>query len=820
MNQKVEDITLDNLESTRWFSVRAINICRHNNLNGLGDIITFYRRNGSFKNLERCGYKTQKELTKICEHYSNHALDTIIENIQEVETLKRLINESNAVDLKTINQHIEYLTSRLSVRAFNGLRSLFNGMPQTREQITKMCSSSFNFNSIRNIGEKSVTELNSLREALLDFIKKFKFQENELLTKKSISQLIIMDLNETFADIANEFSPFKKAALNQHTEYLISNLGVRAKNGITEFFGNAFSPKEVIEKIYSYSFDFDDIKNIGSKTVLELNTFKQDISSFIKTLQFIENDQLSREYAKLIVKTSFTNLPINFNEQFDNIFDTSGKINLFKLILLLIENGQLFKRNEKELFYLLYTETKAQSFDQIAKALDLTKERLRQIKVILEDEIQDYFRFILSFNSQDLIDYNITSEKYFKVIDNFFIQKINASEDVKFNVRFYSIIFGLLLGKSHSVLGDNETISGKGNYSNVIHYKNCYIIDNVIFHSFDFEKFTTDVSAKLTERITETYALHFEGYLLQFIKQDGKQYFLSIRETCEAVLYNEFDLVVNSEGYVVFERKVKKLMLDYALEILEELGEMTKIETITKAIIEKYPGLAINEQSIRSTLHREKELFIYIGRTSTYGLAKWESEREDLKGGTIRNLTEEFLQKHAEPKHITDILVYVLKFRPNTYERSVLDNLKADKSGKFIFFGKGLVGLKSVAYASIFFGMKRVIKDWGENYQLLKEFRQKYPNRWPSVLSQKKSERSLYAFLYKNRAAYYNQTLIAGRLALLIEIGFLLYLDSSKESNWFSEFDKLKSFVQKKIRGCQVQILLIKMKEVYIDFYT
>jgi hypothetical protein len=680
-------------------------------------MISFYKINGSFKNLDNCGDKTQKELSEICKRFSNHSLDIIIEKIKELEEVKKLISEFSTDDLKAINQHIEYLISKLTVRGRNGLLSVVNGVPQTHEVIAKIYSSSFSFHTIRNIGDKTVTELENFKEQLLIFIKRFQLRENETSELGDTRPTIITDLDESLTETVNEFNPFKKAALNRHIEYLISNLGVRARNGITQFFDDTFTAKEIIEKIYSYSFDFRYIKNIGSKTVFELNDFKDDISSFIKTLQFIKDDQLSREYAKIIVKTTFSNLPANFNEQIENIFDTTGKIKLFKLLLLLIESGHLFKQKEKELFYFIYTETCTKSLEQIARELDLGKERLRQIKVTFEDEIQDYFRFILSFNSEDVIDYNITTENHFKVIDNFFIQKINASENVKFNVRFYTIIFGLFLEKSHSILGDGETISGKRKYSSSNRYRNCYIIDNLIFNSFDFERFTDDVGVKLSERITETYALYFEGYLFQFIKHEGNQYLLGIKETCEAILYNEFDLVVNNEGYIVFEKNIKKLMQDYTLEILEELGEMTKIETITKAINAKYPELEINEQSVRSTLSRERELFIYIGRTSTYGLKKWETENKTLKGGTIRDLTEEYLKKYTEPKHITDISVYILKFRPHTYERSVLDNLKADRSGKFLFLGKGLVGLKALNYSLDFYSLKRIIKDWNEKYR-------------------------------------------------------------------------------------------------------
>jgi hypothetical protein len=720
MPYKVEDISLDDLEKTDWISVRAINICKNNRLTGLNDIISFYRKHGSFKNLESCGDKTEKELSEICKKFSNHSLDAIIEEIKERDEVKKLVRQFTIDEIEATNKHIEYLTFRLSVRARNGLQSLFNGTPQAIELIDKIYSSTFSFRTIRNIGDKTVTELDNFTESLLLFLKKFQLQDGTTNTVENIRPTIITDLDESFAKIINDFNPFKKAALNRHIEYLISNLKIRARNGITQFFGETFTAKEIIETIYSYSFDFQDIKNIGSKTVSELNDFKADISSFIETLRFIEDDHLSREYAKLIVKTTFSNLPINFNEQFENVFDNTGKIKLFKLIYFLIENGHILKQKEKQLFYFLYTESYTKSLEQIATELDIGKERIRQLRIIFEDEVQDYFRFILSFNSQDLVTYSISTDTRFKIIDKDFTQKINTAEDVKFNVLFYSIIFGLFLENSHSVLGDDETISGKGNYSNTIRYKNCYLIEKILFSSFNFETFTNDVNANLSNRITQTYALHFEGYLLQFMAPEGKQYLSSIKETCEAILYNEFDLVVNSEGYIVFERNIRKTLPEYTFEILEELGEMTKVDDIVKAINNKYPELNTNEQSIRATLQREKDLYIYIGRTSTYGLKKWELENKTLKGGTIRDIAEEYLEKHDTPQHTYDILNYVKQYR-NTSGTSFFRNIQAEDKNRFVFFEGGYIGLKSKNYAPSDTVFKRVA---GTNFrtEVLKKF--------------------------------------------------------------------------------------------------
>ena len=40
---------------------------------------------------------------------------------------------------------------------------------------------------------------------------------------------------------------------------------------------------------------------------------------------------------------------------------------------------------------------------------------------------------------------------------------------------------------------------------------------------------------------------------------------------------------------------------------------------------------------------QRKRGFISFGRTSTYGLKEWEEKEKDIRGGTIRDITEEFL---------------------------------------------------------------------------------------------------------------------------------------------------------------------------------
>ncbi len=203
---------------------------------------------------------------------------------------------------------------------------------------------------------------------------------------------------------------------------------------------------------------------------------------------------------------------------------------------------------------------------------------------------------------------------------------------------------------------------------------------------------------KIKERYCEPISLNFKVYLSEYIQNSGLMFFYDIYLTCEKIIFYEFDLIVNSHGKLIFEQNTKKRIHYYAIEILEENKTVMHLKDICAAINLKYPELKITEQTLRSSIQREKENFIYFGRSSTYGLRIWENGTENIKGGTIRKLVEEFLNKENFPKHISEIMDYVNLYRPKTNEKNIITNIKADTMGKFCFYDGEFVGLHEKKY--------------------------------------------------------------------------------------------------------------------------
>ena len=123
---------------------------------------------------------------------------------------------------------------------------------------------------------------------------------------------------------------------------------------------------------------------------------------------------------------------------------------------------------------------------------------------------------------------------------------------------------------------------------------------------------------------------------------------------------------------------------------MNEKKEPLTVYEIFNIINANYPNVTSSAEAIRSSCHRDANL-IHFGRSSTYGFIVWENEY-NIKGGTIRDIAEEFLLKHNTPKHIDEITEYVNRYR-DTNAKNIYSNLKMETTNRFVFSG-ALIGLK------------------------------------------------------------------------------------------------------------------------------
>ena len=181
---------------------------------------------------------------------------------------------------------------------------------------------------------------------------------------------------------------------------------------------------------------------------------------------------------------------------------------------------------------------------------------------------------------------------------------------------------------------------------------------------------------------------------------------------------------------------------------------------------------------MRGSCQRDPNL-IYFGRSSTYGLKKWE-DADIVKGGTMHDISEEYLEQFDAPKHIDEILKYVSNYREDITSKNLLYNLKSAENRRFLFFKDSHIGLVSKSYGNEF---SHLVKDnierktWEENFSLLENFINEF-ERLP-YSTQNEEEARLYRFIYRYTKKASKANLDEQKINLLLNL-ITPYLNSNK----------------------------------------
>lgn len=541
------------------------------------------------------------------------------------------------------------------------------------------------FQHLKNCGRKSETELMSVCE---------------VYGNHSNSDNIVIMSNDVLLKIVS-FEPKKIGILNTYFYFLFSKIEVRSQNGLRKLSDNLNS-QEIIEKIFAFGFKFIDLQNIGAGTIKELDKFKSSLFDFIEFLHTADANALNAKYLMLLVSTTFDKLPNNFEEILNAEIIENNKIKVFRLIAYLIKSENIFTESDSKIFSSLFTSGEIDS--NLNLILDIGQERIRQLTNKLRENIKTHFSFIANFAIDDVVNYGINDQNIVNVIDGTLCNTINIKEYANFNKSFYGLLFEVLNCRTHKLFGYTNFLSGDSRKINKVKYRNVYLIDVEIFDVFDFDAFFRNVYSKTTQKITKTYAVNFNEYLMAFSSSGNIENFEMVATVCEQILSLEFKLSITTDNKLEFIQNAESPTKDLIFDILEFASEPLTIEQIQIGLEENgYTG-KLYADFIRSVINRNKEEFIYFGfsnnRSGTYGLSKWQLEKDNIKGGSIRELVIEYLLAESQPKHVTEILEYILFYRPDTNESSLRSNIKADESKRFVFYKGNFVGLKNKKYAS------------------------------------------------------------------------------------------------------------------------
>jgi len=569
-----------------------------------------------------------------------------------------------------------YKKREISVRSYHVCK--YNDLHSILD-LKKYYHKNKSFEKLHNCGRKSNKEL-------IDICNEYqgKYIENEEVEAINEDPLesVVINLTRVQREVINSFI------------YVNTNsLSIRSSNAISLHLKNNLKVKSFAEKIlFSESFDVQNINNVGAKCVPELEVYISIIKDFIfEVSQTKDEKYLIALKNKFLIQRTF-DIPLVPSE----ILESES---IFQLTDFLLNQNAFFDKAQTDIVkkaLKLFKNQKELTLDEIADQVDFSRERVRQIRKLCLDELFKKLLFISNFNDDLFQKYSIDVESMYIEIDTNILEKINISNNTQFSKEFITYILSAFLKDSFEIVGNYEDVLQPKHFNsrNRHNWNNFYLVKKELVSKIDFTSLTNDISKRISDRIEESYSFNLKSYLSKFLTSNNIDILDLLFPICEKIINKEFEIYLDLDENITFERNTQKQVPEYIIEALGHLSKPSKLDEIYKWISANYPEATKSKEALRGSCQRSNKI-IYFGRSSTFGLKKWENIRDNIKGGTIKNIISEMLENSEIPLHITEILEEVHKYRTKTNERNIITNLKLDPNNSFIIFNQKFIGLSN-----------------------------------------------------------------------------------------------------------------------------
>lgn len=492
-------------------------------------------------------------------------------------------------------------------------------------------------------------------------------------------------------------------------EVLKESVSVRAKNVLTQLENdihyelNTNAKINFIKTFFIEDYNFKKIRKIGFKTNQELNGLKEKLlSSYLELSEIKQKSERSDDYiprSEDEIKLSgikykvfkFFSFSISRNE-IEKLFK-QNKYCFDKLLTVYLLNLKLNNLTRK-VFELYYFDEGFSDLSLIAKKINCSKERIRQIVFNLKSKVlPKTVTFILNNFNEIPSDLPTHSEKdilQLEEFSSFTIDSINYSPNQLFSCSIYSI----LLEKEFKHI--NEVISSSSNDINsFVKCEECFFISKQFIESTHFEKFILWIDMEI---------YHFESIEFNYTMSVLIERFFKENEIdVSKKILNELNLIIEKvkrTDWSDIKFKVSKnkkrinddLIIGTAFDFIKTSNSSRKTAQILENLHSNF--LDVPKYKLLKLLNGNKSRFKQLGN-GIWALR----DSEDSKNieGTLVDIVYTKLNSSVTPLHISELLDYINEFHKIS-ENSLRTNLRAKQKGVFEFFNCSYVGLKSKKY--------------------------------------------------------------------------------------------------------------------------
>lgn len=603
------------------------------------------------------------------------------------EILNYLIHEFESKFNITIQEGYYSHGSRLSTRSINiiGRMGGIEAMISHYKQYGK-------FSNIQNAGASTDIELCLFSEFLIrnffnsDFTVKEKPEEYKPTADRAVDDETCMTLNERYQ--------FQKAFLSVRAKNVMDNLEINYQYSLSDECKIMF-----IRKVFVEEFNFMTLRNIGEKTLKELNQLAHELNALMNNLPASDTELLRKRLEYKI--RGFLGTALNdFNVE-DLIVEEGYSI--LKLIPISILNIKTTNA-QKEILIQLFFNNEV-DFKEISEKVNCSTERVRQVLISfkktklpqLVSAIQSEFEGLPSdFPAEDFdIDF-IACEK---------LPSVRYESKIYYpNSRLSQYVYAAVLEDKY--LDFQELIWGETKER-----KSFVSIEEIIFASKEFAE-QANIPAFIDwidEQIYQFEIAEFEYDLKVLVGRFFSENNIIISHENLKNLTSIIQKIKKTDWSDIYNKIVKSRKKRKKGEIVRAIQEYIESSTEplkTGSILEHLNSLEmeIDKEDLLVLLNKNKFLFKPIG-TGQWSI-KNSNNPDDIQG-SLRDIVVKRLLESNDPIHISELVSFISQYRVVSL-RSLLTNLKAVEYDLFRFLNCGFIGLFEKEYDDKWYKMPKV----------------------------------------------------------------------------------------------------------------
>lgn len=694
-------------------SVRTRNIIRYY-LPSFEDILPWIEGEKKDFNFRNCGKKSQLELNKFVESFSN-----LYFSYKESPFVKKREKEANAKLVETISFFLQNETEKennYNIEAINNLHIVYPKSILLAEDIVNQTEQVF----VRLCGH-------NMKYALDSFDLLMQMCSNIALSIKNIeehktSYALLIDTIAVFArqreknimklEYYKYITPDKELLLNQEFNKLLSRQSIKCQNIITN---NKIGYWEFLS-FRGNEQKFRNFRNVGKKCEKELKNLLDVFEQNYKLI--LKNDSKTARLQKC--KNYFPFLEEEDIIFIDYFFLSNNHYPMFYVLhryfqTTTFKNAMIFASYSGLVDGALY------DLDKIADKYDITRERVRQIvaKKSFDDNI---FKMIM--DTEWWKSYNLKIEGVITQETSDF-DKIRTEERLEVSFFTYCCLLTLIfdayiLNITESKKNISQTDIGEYLYKG-IPFKT-YILSSD-YRDFKFLAAFNEVRRLTNLQKDSTIKIPIRSYFAtnpQFwsggktLDDDQVDAFI---EVFEKLLNFSFDNYIKSHNLYLKTNKINYTEIMYS--IIKEHGESMHLKEIFNKFKQLYPDSKYNDaKQIKHYLYKDKRIK-NIGRSSMYTLTEWNEYT-----GSLFDLAIELVESTKTPIKIEELAQEMLVFRPSSTKRSTHSTIYlCINDGRLVQFYGDMVGLPNRVYKGNYILLPRNFDEWMNAF---KDFTIKY----------------------------------------------------------------------------------------------